>query len=313
MESGKRIIDLYKELDNMPEFKLIQRIRTLSNSLEIFKGNHAELRKLLTIHSDMPKALSLFDVKNTHLLYALQRQVLRLLHNFVAAATSLIDHTRILYNDLYKGKEDFPEYATEVKEHFAKKPLASFVVGLRNYCQHYEPPPVLSQMLYKQKPPVFECRLKLKKFDLERFSSWKSPAKKFLAAQQDDIDLLEVVDKYYLLVMDFYSWFGKRQDEIHSEEFARVNAKRKEIVELVIPDIIQGELANPTKDADAPDKSFTAILDTKDWEQLKKYPVNSLQRRKMLITFLEKRMQLNENMKQQINQIYETNTSRDRL
>jgi hypothetical protein len=304
MAKGKNIIELRSELVAMPEFKLLEKIRTLKESLRIFKGNYAELRKPLVFHSDMPRALPLWDVRNMQVLYDFQREVARLLHNFVASAMSLVDHTRVLYRDLYEANGRFPEYKEEVKKRFEINPLASFVVCLRQYCQHYKPPPILSQMRWSQESPVFDSRLTLGKGNLEEFSGWKSPAKEFLAKQGDSIDLLDLVDRYYTLVMDFYRWFDKRQKEIHSEEFDKVNAKQKEFAKLVIPDMIQGALAGTAQHVGSPDGAFAAILTPQEWNELKKYSTNSPERCEKLIAFLEKRAPLDKALKKQVRQIY---------
>jgi len=304
MDSGKRIIDLTKELHNMPEFKLMQQIKKLDNSLDIFKGNYAELRKLLTTKYNMPEAVSICDVKNIHLIYARQREVRRLLHNFVAAAKLQVDNTRRIYEKLYKKEEQFTEYKTELKNRFVSNTLVKFIHCLRNYCLHYGSAPVFSTMSLELEPSGGEIRLKLNKSKLEQYSKWTSYANNFLSKQRESIDLLEVVDEYYKSVMKFHDWFGSHMKAIHTEEIARVDAKRREIAELYIPNIIQGELSNPTRDASAPDKSFTAILEPKEWEQLQNYPVKSPERYQTLITFLEKWTPLDENTKQQIKQIY---------
>ena len=304
MDSAKRIIDLNNALRNMPECKLTQKIKKLDNSLDIFKGNYAELRKLLTTKYNMPEAISLCDVKDIHLIYARQREVGRLLHNFVAAAKSQVDNTQTLKNKLNKKEKQFTEYKKEVKNRFGSNPLVQFVHKLREYCLHYESPPVFSTMSLELEPSGGEIRLMLNKSELEQWNSWKQDAKKFLAEQKTSIDLVEVVDGYYSQVMDFHNWFGEHVRKIHAEEFAKVDAKRREIAELVIPNIIQGELVNPTRDASAPDKSFTAILAPQEWEQVQNYHVKSPERYQALITFLEKWMLLDENTKQQIKQIY---------
>lgn len=233
MTKGKNMFDLRNELVAMPEYKLMLRIETFRLSLAILKGNYDELRKLLLFHADMPKALPLWDVENRDKLHAFQTEVTRLLHNFVASAMSLIDHSRVLYRELYEPKGRFPEYKEELERRLTRNPLASFVICLRQYFQHYKAPIVFSKMRWSRESPMFDSKLKLNKVELEGFSSWKSPARKFLAKQEDSIDLLNLVEEYYALVMEFYKWFGGRQEEIHSEEFERVDAKQRDLAKLV--------------------------------------------------------------------------------
>lgn len=304
MTNGKNIVDLHNELVNMPEYNLMLRIRTFRGSLKVFAVNYGELKKLLSFHADMPKALPLWDAANQDKLYALQEEVTRLLHNFVASAMSLIDHSRVLYRELYEQKGQFLEYSEEVKKRFTNNSLASFVVCLRQYFQHYKLPSVFSQMRVSRESPVFESRLKLSKVDLEEFSGWKSPAKKFLAKQEDSIDLLSVVNDYYALVVDFYQWFEAHQIEMHREEFEKVNVKRRELAEFMIREEVKGIADGTNQRARNLVKAFSAILTPQELNELKKYHGNPTERYDKLITFLEKRTPLDQSLKEQIRKVY---------
>lgn len=298
------IINLHNELIAMPEYKLMLRIRTFQGSLKIFTGNYNQLKKLLSFHTNMPQALPLWDVANRDKLYAFQGEVTRLLHNFVASAMSLIDHSRVLYQELYESKGRFPEYGEERESRFTKNPLASFVVCLRQYFQHYKVPIVFSKMRWSRESPMFDSRLKLSKVDLEGFSGWKSPAKKFLVKQEDSIDLISIVNDYYALVTDFYQWFGTRQREIHREEFEKVHAKRRELAEFMIREEVKSILTNTNQRERNLDEAFAAILTSQELNELKKYRRNSTERYDKLITFLEKITPLDQSLKEQIRQVY---------
>ncbi|MCC9167686.1 hypothetical protein [Pontibacter harenae] len=111
---SKRILDLHDELNQMPEFQLLEEIRHFGASITIFEGNYEQLKELLIIHNDPIKSQFLHSVRNREVLHAFQIEVIRLLHNYVAAAFSLVDHTRIHYRKLYLSNNRFPEYQTEI-------------------------------------------------------------------------------------------------------------------------------------------------------------------------------------------------------
>jgi len=291
----------------MAGFQIIQKIKLFSLSFEIFRANYGELRKLLVFHSQEQHALELWKLRNRHLLEAFQKEVARLLHNFVASALSLVDHTRVHYRDLYEADGRFPEYKAEVKKRFQTNPLASFVRGLRQFCLHYKIPSIQSEMRYSREPPILESRLQLIRGNLEEFSAWTSPAKRFLARQEDSIDLLNVMDDYYSLVASFYRWFSDRQRELHSDELDEVYAKERELAAIDIPRRLRTGLVAVNAGSTVPDEVFAGILTPQEWEQLENCPANTPERCETLIGFVERRAPLSEDLKRQIRRMYGMN------
>ena len=232
-DRGKQIVNLYNKLTSMSEYKLLLRIRSLDSSLYVFEKNYQDLRTLLTLHSDVKEAIRLRKAGKKPEMRGFLYEITRLLQNFVASVKSLIDHTRIIYREIYKGGEEFPNYQAEVDRRFTKNPLAQFVEDLRDYCLHYESPPLYSLLHYSQTPPVFESGVKLNTGVLKKYSNWSPAAKQYIADQGDSIDLLKVVDEYHASVTDFYRWVKSRQKEIHSQAFSNVAAIQKELENLI--------------------------------------------------------------------------------
>ena len=301
------IIEKQKELASMPEHVVLQKVWSLDQSFDIFHGNYLELKKQLDLHTNMPDALLMWDVKNKHVLIMSQKEASRLLHNYVASAMSLIEHTRKLYKELYEPDDIFPEYKDKIQSHFKSNNLASFVICLRVYCQHYKSAPIISTMSYSAEEPVLKARLKINKYELEKYSGWKAHAKKFLRQQQDSIDLLKVVDDYYELVMDFRTWFTDNQKRIHAEDFEKLSQKQKELAQLVIPYLLQPIQTIKEESSDpnlSPDDIFVPMLSQKEWSQLVQSPPNSSERCEMLISFLENKADLSDEHKNQIRGLY---------
>ncbi len=136
MSRGHRIQQLMHELQHMPEYQFHTEMEDFWISVYIFEQNYKELREVIGFLESDPRADSLFTMKNRDKLNARGREVIRRLHNFVAAAMSLIDHTRRLYDKLYAGNNSFPDYKDRVERDFASDPLSQFVKCLRQYCQH---------------------------------------------------------------------------------------------------------------------------------------------------------------------------------
>jgi len=228
---GKQINDLLDKLNSMPEYKLLLRIKSLEASFYVFQRNFKELNSLLIKHSDVNEAIQLQGVKTRVFLY----EITRLLHNFVTSVKSLIEHTRVIYREIYESAEEFPEYQVEVDRRFTNNPLAQFVEDLRDYCLHYKLPAISSVLHFSRLPPtpVFESRVELKIEELNKYSKWSHLAKEYLSSQNKPINLLHVTDEYYVLVKDFYNWLQLRQREIHYQEFAKVDSIQRELKDLL--------------------------------------------------------------------------------
>lgn len=135
----------------------------------------------------------------------------------MASAQSLIDHARVLYQQLYEPKGLFPEYPAEVVNRFAKNPLAQFVRKLRNMAQHYRLPAIRLTTSFQAGPLASSVngRWLLSVSDLKEWDGWNPPAEEYLDAAGETLDIHRVVVDYHREIMNFYKWFEARQKEIH--------------------------------------------------------------------------------------------------
>ena len=234
----KNILQMIRNFEELPEYKKINNIRQFSLSVYIFSGNAAELRKLLDVGKDPNHFDDLWNMKNRPELMQYQMIIVRYLHNFVAAAHSLIDHSRRFYEENYQSTGQFSDYEIEVKKRFIENPLAQFVKGLRQYCQHYESPPIGCQLNYDVNSGISNT-IFLEKNVLQEFKSWNSVAKLFLNNANDQIDLYSIVISYENLVLDFYNWIQDRLTEIHAVDLQVVKNKREELIRALGPSILQ--------------------------------------------------------------------------
>ncbi len=213
---------LNKELAAMPDMKLRQQEESLKLSNYIFDTNYAELRTLLDFFVDDPKSETLALSANRDRLNGIQLDILRQLHNFVAASLTLIEHTRNLYQELYRDSGKFSDYPKRIREEFETDPLSQFLKGLSKYLQHNSSPEIFVEESFSQnayEKPVPQKRVLIYTTDLIAFDGWNRTAKKYL--NKPAIDLLELADSYRTKVLDFQRWFTDRQNEIQREQLER--------------------------------------------------------------------------------------------
>lgn len=159
-----------------------------------------------------------------HSVSIFMEETLRLLHNFVAACSSLIDHSRVFIRKLEKDSKPIPGYKEEIDRRFTNDPLSQFVVNLRQFAQHYRLPSISTEKNFGN--DGIKGRVLLLKEDLLLFPNWNAHAKKFIQDQNDDINILEVLSTYHQNIIVFHTWLQQEwnhtfQSELHETELKR--------------------------------------------------------------------------------------------
>jgi len=186
----------------------------------LLRRNYEEL---LTFHDYLchpSVAFSYSRVEEKWLWHAGMEELRRLFHNFVAAALSLIEHTRVLYRHLYEPRNEFSELQPRIERDFSNHPLTQFVIKLRQMTQHYRLPSIenytsMSNINRDGLVGKMSIQMRLKTDDLRQFDGWNTPAKRFIDGAGDHIDLRAVITEYFSHVNQFYDWFDQRQRELH--------------------------------------------------------------------------------------------------
>jgi hypothetical protein len=258
-QTNQSVLALDKELKATAAYHVVKEIRGFSRSIKLFEGNYQQLADSLEYFSDAERSFELEQAGHEKLKVHFQSEVVRLIHNFVAAALSLVDHTRIHYRKLY-GEGEFPEYRDRLGEAFADDQLANFVKGLRQYFQHFGLPHIYFETAWSRDNPIFLRTVRLRNRELQDFD-WKQKAREFLLSQSEDIDLFLLVKTYHEKVVQFYEWFQGRQEEIHADQFAEVAEKQMQIRRIALPDILNGLLQMPDINAEMFETNVIKFLD----------------------------------------------------
>ena len=210
-----RLLKLHKELMASEGLKIVIRLSTFDNSLKIFLSNYADLEASIIKHVEVNKLIDFYNMQQRKAVQDELFEVLRHLHNTVAAALSLVDHTRVFYKEFYDKNSMIPNYQAEIDKRFAKDGLSHFVKCLRQFCQHYKTPLVSSVLDIDNKHGRHVRRIMLRKDDMAEFDAWTAPAKAYMKTLPENIHLLDVVRAYHDHVVGFYEWFKLRLGHIH--------------------------------------------------------------------------------------------------
>ena len=173
--------------------------------------------------------------------------MVRLVHNYLAAAKTLIDVTRKLINDWYRKTDFIIEYKEQIKARFTDNKLAGFIEDLRNYALHYSLPITSLRITFNNDPLPNEQTERVtfyfEKATLQQWKNW-SKGKEYLRIANDEIVIEEFVDKYYQEVLSFHGWMHKRLEEKHKDDLRWLNEMGQRVEELLKP--LRGESTSIT-------------------------------------------------------------------
>lgn len=202
-------------------------------SFHIFGGNFADLIRVLNFIEDPNSITKVWADDRRQDQTFFHREVVRYFHNFLSAARSLVEHTRIFMEDAHGGQPVHARYAQKVTEQFANDAMSRFVQDLRNYFLHKGVPASKMQLSLNVEscaPPVSKVLLKTP--ELRKWTNWSQKGKEYLNECPEEFPLREVVEAYQMKTVDFYTWFRRELDDLHREELTMYEALRKEITDF---------------------------------------------------------------------------------
>jgi hypothetical protein len=217
----RRAYELDCKIHDSAGLMVLNRLHSRSFTLNIFSTNANELNDALQLVSTPQVAIQLMAVKNRDAGTQAHREVIRLFHNFLAGAMTLVDQTRVFIREHYKGTSLDERYSAEVKIRFSDSQLHAFIQGLRNFMLH-KGLPNSEQHITFTKGKDFECGIRFSREELEDFSGWKAGAREFLLTQPDKIVLLNVCSQYEEMILAFHNWLDLAIREHHHAELAEL-------------------------------------------------------------------------------------------
>jgi hypothetical protein len=205
-EDEARVAALTKlrdDLDNSAQLRLVRDFEGVRQTNRVFLGNERELSEFLIKTSEPSVALQIWNLDNRPLFNRFLDEVDRLLHNYVAAAGSLRDHTRRVWKK-YLPADDYEDHARAT---FAESGVSMFVQKLRNYSLHARLPIAQGHMSWERDKEL-KATVKLRRGELLGWSGWNASARAYIEGFADeDIELPSVVTAYTSVVIDFTEWF----------------------------------------------------------------------------------------------------------
>ena len=216
----RRLLD---EIDAHPGTRARWEWDALSFVHDLFRQNQRELLDMLAAIELNKDDLAITMVRNVgppepgraHF-----RRLIRLLHNYVAGAVTLVDHSRNLLAR-YEGTPTHTTYVQTISE-LREQGVVPFVTKLRNYLLHYRLPQVGVRVQVDGDQETFTCYLD--RDEALRWEAWPRRAREFLAAQPEHVRLRNVVLEYSGRVEVVQRWLYDQFPVLHGADIDAVNA-----------------------------------------------------------------------------------------
>jgi hypothetical protein len=152
----------------------------------VFHRNHEELQDWIAVKTLPEVAFDLWTRETRFDLQAVILEVIRRLHNFLAASKTLVDTTRAVIRRSYPRSQVLRDYEAEVQARFTTDELVQFVHALRNNATHQGLPVMMTSLSWRTDAETQE-EVMTSEFYFERAAlsaqsrDWNARARVYLA------------------------------------------------------------------------------------------------------------------------------------
>jgi hypothetical protein len=223
----QELFELSEQIKATEGHRIQAKIRGLMSSYYVFESNYHWLVRALDHFGRTEVLLELWKEDNRAKLGRFIDEVTRLLHNFLASAKTLVDHTRVFKNEMYEGHEFKEIYQGKLDRDLGKSEIVRFVQDLRNYVLHKQLPLAHAELSFKGGEGAvsdFDSTIKLDVNRLREWDRWKPESRAYLDTLDDKVQIQDVVERYETAIRAFYQWFGVQQEILHRVEFDELSS-----------------------------------------------------------------------------------------
>lgn len=265
--------DLLKAIHASRGMEHINRSHQRTFTLNIFRMNAQELIEITRRVNDPDEGIRLMAVTNREAGSQTHREVTRRVHNFVAAALTLVEHTRIFMRENYSGTPVLDCYQAKIDADLKDQPLARFVQDLRNYILHNELPDSEMYMNFESNPDqpgngTLETGIHIRANPLLQWRNWSAHALTFIESCGEFVDIRTFAESYTDTILSFHNWLQGELDQFHSsdlDEFHGLQESLKQLEAATVapaePDVLPCASAHESEQEFSVEPSWAATLD----------------------------------------------------
>lgn len=216
MNDGKKRLAILDAIKVHPGKKIIDKLHGFNATNGVLSGNLRELLALIERLENPNDPLNVMSIENRRLLEQKFTEVYRYLHNFLAAAATLVDHTRRMMNHRTINVAHKAEHDRDIKATFEHDPLSRFVKDFRNFVLHRDRPEIHLAVHLIPEPARHELLIDLE--SMLTWTKWSNPARKFLVSNSPSIRISDIVLPYGEKMRKFGGEFVGRFSKYYGTE-----------------------------------------------------------------------------------------------
>jgi hypothetical protein len=230
---GGKLRKIDFDIEASEVYRMRARMNLLEKSYFIFDANYLNLGHVLDEFEQPTVFLKLWEERTRDRFDLFIDDVIRLFHNYLAGALTLLDHMDTLRDALY-GDEGFSEeYQARWEERIGGPALPHFMEDLLVYMLHQGLPFALAELNFGRMGSGVEVdsAIRLDADRLKDWEHWSEKGREYLGALSGKAKLHGLVKEYADTVAGFYQWFVLRQSELHRDSLERLEEleeKRRE-------------------------------------------------------------------------------------
>src|ERR671913_546322 len=221
---GGGLREIEREIEASEGYRMRLRMSLLEKSYFIFDTNHLNLRHVLDEFEQPAVFLKLWEERTRDRFDLFIDDVIRLFHNYLAGALTLLDHMDTLRDALY-GDEGFSEeYQARWEEQIDSSALTRFMEDLLVYMLHQGLPFALAELNSGRMGSGVEVdsAIRLDVEGLKEWEHWSEKGREYLGALSGKTKLHDLAKEYADTVAGLYQWFVVRQSELHQDSLLRL-------------------------------------------------------------------------------------------
>ena len=221
---GGKLREIDREIETSEGYRMRARMNLLEKSYFIFDTNYLNLRHVLDEFEQPTVFLKLWEERTRDRFDLFIDDVIRLFHNYLAGALTLLDHMDTLRDALYGGTAFSEEYQARWEERIERPALPRFMEDLLVYMLHQGLPFALAELNFGRMGSGVEVdsAIRLDVDKLKEWEHWSEKGREHLGALSGKTKLHDLAKEYANTVAGFYQWFVLRQSELHRVSLERL-------------------------------------------------------------------------------------------
>lgn len=223
-----RYLALHNEINASPGMKYLSRRKVREFTYNIFDKNRKLLLEACEKLESPENAIRLMAPENEAEGVAAHMDVMCHFHNFLAAAKTLVDHTRCFITDHYKSTSIEQAYTQKIAADLANDEVVKFVQDLRNYMLHKALPHSSRTINIKNTGRIdsnsINASVHINKNKIIQWEKWTKPSQAYLSNAPSEIKISDIAKSYGEKISDFHNWFDLRINKHHSNDLSQLES-----------------------------------------------------------------------------------------